>query len=40
MQTMNQGLHKLYKSGQITYEVALDSSMIQEDLLRLMGKGF
>ena len=40
MQTMNQGLHKLYKSGQITYEQALENSMHQEDLLRLMGKGF
>lgn len=40
MQTMNQSLHKLYRSGQITYETALDSSMNQKDLLRLMGKGF
>jgi twitching motility protein PilT len=40
MQTMNQSLHKLYKSGQISYEQALESSMNQEDLLRLMGKGF
>lgn len=40
MQTMNQSLHKLYQSGQISYEQALDSSMNQEDLLRLMGKGF
>jgi twitching motility protein PilT len=40
MQTMNQSLHKLHKSGQITYEMALESSMNQEDLLRLMGKGF
>jgi twitching motility protein PilT len=40
MQTMNQSLHKLYQSGQISYEQALESSMNQEDLLRLMGKGF
>ena len=40
MQTMNQGLHKLYQSGQISYEQALEASMNQEDLLRLMGKGF
>jgi twitching motility protein PilT len=40
MQTMNQSLHHLYKSGQITYEQALDNSIHQEDLLRLMGKGF
>jgi len=40
MQTMNQSLYKLYKSGQISYEQALESSMNQEDLLRLMGKGF
>jgi twitching motility protein PilT len=40
MQTMNQSLHKLHRSGQITYEMALESSMNQEDLLRLMGKGF
>ena len=40
MQTMNQSLHKLYKNGQISYEQALESSMHQEDLLRLMGKGF
>ncbi|GAB4330299.1 MAG: type IV pilus twitching motility protein PilT [Candidatus Abyssubacteria bacterium] len=40
MQTMNQSLYKLYKSGQISYEVALESSANQEDLLRLMGKGF
>ncbi|RJP74786.1 MAG: type IV pilus twitching motility protein PilT [Candidatus Abyssobacteria bacterium SURF_17] len=39
-QTMNQSLHKLYKSGQITYEQALENSPNQEDLLRLMGKGF
>ena len=40
MQTMNQSLHKLYKSGQISYEQALENSMNQEDLLRLMGKDF
>ena len=40
MQTMNQSLHKLYKKGQITYEQALENSMNQEDLLRLMGKDF
>ena len=40
MQTMNQGLHNLYKSNQISYEQALESSMNQDDLLRLMGKGF
>jgi len=40
MQTMNQSLHKLYKSGQISYEQALENSMNTEDLLRLMGKGF
>jgi twitching motility protein PilT len=40
MQTMNQSLYKLYKSGQISYELALESSSNQEDLLRLMGKGF
>lgn len=40
MQTMNQSLHKLYKNGQISYELALESSPNQEDLLRLMGKGF
>jgi twitching motility protein PilT len=40
MQTMNQSLHKLYKKGQITYEQALENSMNQEDLLRLMGKNF
>lgn len=40
MQTMNLGLYRLYKSGQITYEHALENSMDQEELLRLMGKGF
>ena len=40
MQTMNQGLHHLYKSNQISYEQAMDNTMNQEDLLRLMGKGF
>ena len=35
-----QNLHNLYKSNQISYEQALDNSMNQEDLLRLMGKGF
>ncbi len=40
MQTMNQSLHKLYKNAQISYEMALDNSSNQEDLLRLMGKGF
>ena len=40
MQTMNQSLHKLYRSGQLSYEQALENSMNQEDLLRLMGKGF
>ncbi len=40
MQTMNMSLYKLHKSGQITYEQALEASMNQEDLLRLMGKGF
>jgi twitching motility protein PilT len=40
MQTMNQSLHKLYQSSQISYEQALEASLNQEDLLRLMGKGF
>jgi twitching motility protein PilT len=40
MQTMNMALYRLYKGGQITYENALENSMNQEELLRLMGKGF
>ena len=40
MQTMNQGLYKLYKNGQLSHEQALEASSNQEDLLRLMGKGF
>ncbi|MBI4831056.1 MAG: PilT/PilU family type 4a pilus ATPase [Candidatus Lindowbacteria bacterium] len=40
MQTMNMALYRLYKGGQITYDEALDNSMNQEELLRLMGKGF
>ncbi len=40
MQTMNQSLYKLYKSSQITYELAMEASMNQDDLLRLMGKDF
>jgi twitching motility protein PilT len=40
MQTMNQSLHKLYQNGHISQEQALENSMNQEDLLRIMGKGF
>jgi len=37
MQTMNQALYRLYKSGDITYQQAIDNCFDKKDMKRVMG---